>query len=152
MIIASSNLSIYYTWKKIKWSYNKIFKVSAPRWNNKFELPDGSYSVSNIQDHFEHILKKHGQNIDQPSVKIYVNKIENRITFKIKNSFSLKLLTSETIKSLGSTENKVTKDKNGENVSHRQITEVILGHCNIFNNDYQEFCIHLLKINHLVAY
>ena len=72
--------------KKIKCSYNnKKFKISAPTWNDKFELPDGSYSVSNIQDYFEYILKKHGENIDKPSVKIYVNKIENRIIFKIKN-------------------------------------------------------------------
>ena len=138
MIIASSNLSIYYTWKKIKWSYNKIFKVSAPRWNNKFELPDGSYSVSNIQDHFEHILKKHGQNIDQPSVKIYVNKIENRITFKIKNWYSLEVLTPETMKFLGSTGNKITKDKKGENVPYLEITKVVLVHCNIVNNGYQQ--------------
>ena len=84
-IIALSNLSIYYTWKNIKSSYNNNkFKISAPTWNDEFELPDGSYSVSNIQDYFEYILKKHGENIDNPSVKIYVNKIENRITFKIK--------------------------------------------------------------------
>ena len=55
--IALSNLSIYYTWKNIKRSYkNSEFKVSAPTWNDKFELPDGSYSVSNIQDYFEYIL------------------------------------------------------------------------------------------------
>ena len=84
--IALSNLSIHYTWKNIKSSYkNNKFKISAPTWNDKFELPDGSYSVSDIQDYFEYILKKHGENIDNPSVKIYVNKIENRITFKIKN-------------------------------------------------------------------
>ena len=80
-IITLSNLSIYYTWKNLKSSYNNNkFKLSAPTWNDKFELPDGSYSVSNIQDYFEYILKKHGENIDNPSVKIYVNKIENRIT------------------------------------------------------------------------
>ena len=68
-IIALSNLSIYYTWKNIKSSYNNNkFKISAPTWNDKFELPDGSYSVSNIQDYFEHILKKHGENTDKPSV------------------------------------------------------------------------------------
>ena len=85
-IIDLSNLSIYYTWKNIKSSYNNNkFKISAPTWNDEFELPDGSYSVSDIQDYFEYILKKHGENIDNPSVKIYVNKIENRITFRIKN-------------------------------------------------------------------
>ena len=111
-IITLSNLSIYYTWKNIKSSYNNNkFKISAPTWNDKFELPDGSYSVSNIQDYFEYIFKKHGENIDKPSVKICVNKMENRITFKIKNGYSLELLTPETMKLLGSTENKITKDK-----------------------------------------
>ena len=70
---------------------------------------------------------------------IYVNKIENRITFKIKDGYSLELLTPETMKLLGSTESKKTKDKNGENVPHLEITEVVLVHCNIFNNDYQQY-------------
>ena len=77
-IIALSNLSIYYTWKNIKSSYNNNkFKISASTWNDEFELPDGSYSVSNIQDCFEYILKKHGEDLDEPSVQIYVNEIEN---------------------------------------------------------------------------
>ena len=63
-----------------------------------------------------YLKKKHGEDIDKPSVQIYVNKIENRVTFKIKNGYSLELLTPETMKLLGSTENKITKDKNGENV------------------------------------
>ena len=137
-VIALSNLSIYYTQKNIKSSYNNNkFKISAPTWNDKFELPDGSYSVSDIQDYFEYILKKHGENTDKPSMQIYVNKIENRVTFKIKNGYSLELLTLETMKLRGSTETKL-KDKNGENVPHLEITEVILIHCNIFNNDYQQ--------------
>ena len=100
---------------------NNKFKISAPTWNDKFELPDGSYSVSDI---------------DKPSVQIYVNKIKNRVTFKFKNGYSLELLTSETMKLLGSTENKITKDKNGENVPHLEITEVVLVHFDIVNNDY----------------
>ena len=136
-VIALSNLSIYYTWKNIKSTYNNNkFKISAPTWNDEFELPDGSYSVSDIQDYFEYILKKHGEDIDKPSVQIYVNKIENRITFKIKNGYSLELLTSETIKLLRSIKNKIIKDENGENVPHLEITKVILVHCNIVNNDY----------------
>ena len=93
-IIALSNLSIYYTWKNIKSSYNNNeFKISAPTWNDKFEV-DGSYSVSGIQDYFEYILKKHEEkNTDKPSVQIYVNKIENIVTFKIKDRYSLELLT-----------------------------------------------------------
>ena len=72
---------------------------------------------------------------NKPSVKIYTNKVENRITFKIKNGYSLERLTKETMKLLGSTENKITKDKNGENVPHLVITEVVLVHCNTVNND-----------------
>ena len=89
-IIDLSNLSIYYTWKNIKSSYNNNkFKMSAPTSNDKFELPDGSYHLSDIQDYFEYILEKHGEDIDEPSIQIYVNKIEDRITFKIKNGYSL---------------------------------------------------------------
>ena len=71
-------------------------------------------------------------------MKIYVNKIENRIIFKIKTRHSLELLTSKTMKLLGSTENETTKGKNGENVLHLEVTEVVLVHCNIVNNDYQQ--------------
>ena len=125
-IIALSNLSIYYTWKNIKNSYNNNkFKISAPTWNDKFELPDGPNSVWNIQEFFEYILKKHGENTDKPSVQIYVNKIENWVTFKIKNGYSLELLTPETMKLLESTEIKITKEKNGENVPHLEITEAV---------------------------
>ena len=110
--IALSNLSIYYTWKDIKSSYNNNkFNISAQTWNYKFELPDGSYSESDIQDYFEYILKGHNGNIDNLSIKIYVNKIENRITFKIKSAHYLELLTPETMKFPGSTESKITKDK-----------------------------------------
>ena len=91
-----------------------------------------------IQDYFEYILKNYGENIDKPSVRIYVNKIENRITFEIKNGHHLELLTPDTMKLLGSTENEITKDKNGENVPHLEITKVVLVHCNIVNNDYQQ--------------
>ena len=92
--VALSNLSIYYTWKNVKSSYNNHkFEISAPTWNEEFELPDGSYSVSDIQDYFEYILKKHSERVDNPSIRIYVNKIENKITFKIKSGYYLELLT-----------------------------------------------------------
>ena len=106
--------------------------------NDTFVLPDGLYSVSDIQDYFGYILKKHGQNIDNPSIRMYVKEIENRITFKTKTGYYLELLTPETMKLLESTENKIAKDKNGGNVPHLEITEVLLVHCNIVNNDYQQ--------------
>ena len=137
--VALSNLSIYYTWKNVKSSYNNNkFKISAPTWSKEFELPDGSYSVSDIQDYFEYILKKHSESVDNPSIRMYINRIENRITFKIKNGYYLELLTPETMKLLGSTESKITKDKNGENVPHLQIVELVLVHCNLVNNDHQQ--------------
>ena len=79
---------------------------------------DGSYSVSDIQDYFEYILQKHRENTDKPSVQIHVNKIENRVTFKIKSGYSLELVTPETMKLLGNAKIKITNDKNGENVPH----------------------------------
>ena len=126
---ALSNISIYYTWKNIKSSYNNNkFKISAPTWSDTFDLPNRSYSVADIQDYFEYILKRHSENVDNPPIKIYVNKIENRITFKIKNGYYLELLTSETMKLFGSTESKITKDKNGENVPHLEIVGLVLVH------------------------
>ena len=92
-------------------------------WHEEFELPDGSYSVSDIQD---------------SSIRIYANKIENRITFKIKSGYYLELLTPETMKRRGSAEIKITTDKNGENVPHLEIVELVLVHCNLVNNDYQQ--------------
>ena len=137
--VALSNLSIYYTWKNVKSSYNNNkFKISAPTWSEEFELPDGSYSVSYIQDYFEYILKKRGESVDNPSIRMYINRIENRITLKIKNGHYLELLTPETMKLLGSTESKTTKDKNGENVPHLKIVELVLVHCSLVNNDYQQ--------------
>ena len=138
-VIALSNLSIYYTWRNIKTSYNNNkLKISAPTWNDEFELSDGSYSVSDIQDYFEFILGKHGEDIDEPLIQIYVNKNENRITFKIKNGYSLELLIPEAMKLLGSNKNKITEDKNVENIPHLEITEAVLVHGNIVNNDYQQ--------------
>ena len=124
--VALSNLSIYHnTWKNIKSSYNNNkFKISAPTWSYEFELPDVSYSMSDIPDYFEYIFKKNSENVDNPSIRIYVNKIENRITFKIKNGYYLELLTP--MKLLG------------ENVPHLEIAELILVHWNLVNNGYQQ--------------
>ena len=115
--MALVNLSIYYTWKNIKSEYkNNRFKISAPTQNETFDLPDGSYTISSIQDYFEFIIKKHETLTENPSKQIYLNKIKNRIVFKIKTCYKLELLTPETIKLLGSTNKVVDQDKNGENV------------------------------------
>ena len=137
--VALSNLSVYYTWKNITSSYNNNkFKISAPTWSEEFNLPDGSYSITDIQNYFKYILKKHGENVDNPSIIIYINKIENRITFKIKSGYYLELLTPESMKLLGSTVSKINKDKNSENVPNLEVVEVVLVHCNLVNNDYQQ--------------
>ena len=137
--VALSNLSIYYTWKNIKSSYNNNkFKICAPTRNEEFELPDGSYSISDIQDYFEYIFKKYRESVDNPRIRIYVNRIENRITFKIKSGYYLELLTPETMKLLGSAESKITKDKNGESVPRLEVGDLVFIHCNLVNNDYQQ--------------
>ena len=98
--MALANLSIYYTWKNIKSAYNNNkFKISAPTWNDTFDLPDGSYFIADIQDYFEFIIKKHDS---KSPVQIYPNKIKSRNVFKIKTGYKLELLTPETMKLLGS--------------------------------------------------
>ena len=91
------------------------------------------------------------EKIENLSTRIYVNNSENRITFKIKRGYYIELLTPETMKLLGSTENKITKDKN---LPHVAITKVVLVYCNIviIISKFQEVCIHLFQINHLVVY
>ena len=96
--MALANLNIYYTWKSIKSECsNNKFKISAPTWNDTFDLPDGSYSVSDIQDYFEYIIKKHKIIADNPPAQIYVNKIKSRIFLKIKTGYKLELLSEETM-------------------------------------------------------
>ena len=79
-------------------------------------------------------------------MRIYVNKIENVITFKIKTGYYIQLLTLGTMKLPVATKGKITSNENGENVLHLKITEVILLHCNIFNNDYQHDLRILFKL------
>ena len=136
--MAVANLSIYYTWKNIKSEYNNNkFKILAPTWNNTFDLHDGSYSIADIQDYFEFIIKKHETLTDNPPVQIYPNKIKNRIVFKIKTVYKLELLTPETMRLLGSTKKDVDKDKDVEDVPKLESVEVVLVHCNLIKNDYQ---------------
>ena len=88
-----ANLSTYYTWKNIKSPYNKNkFKRSAPTWNDEFDLHDESYSISDIQDYFEYIIKKHESIADNPPAQTYVNKIKNKIVFKIKTGYKLEFI------------------------------------------------------------
>ena len=136
--IALANLSIYYTWKNIKSEYkNNKFKILAPAWNDTFDLPDGSYSIEDIQDYCKFIIKKHETLTENLPIQIYPNKIKNRIVFKIKTSYKLQFLNRETMKILGSTKKDVDSDKNSENVPKLESVEVVLVHCSLVKNDYQ---------------
>ena len=149
--MALANLSIYYTWKNIKSKYNKNkFKISAPIWNNTFDIPDVSYSISDIQDCFEFIIKKHETLTENPPIQIYPNKIKNRIVFKRKTGYKLELLTPETMRLLGSTKKDVDADENSENVPKLESVEVVLVHCNLVNT-HQKFYLVLFQINNLVS-
>ena len=89
--------------ENIKSSYNNNkFKISTPTWSEGFKLPDGPYTIYGIRDYFKYILKEHSKNVDNLPIRIFVNKTENRITFKIKIGYYLELLTPETMKLLGS--------------------------------------------------
>ena len=114
------------------------FKISAPTWNETFDLPDGSYNISEIQNYIKYITKKHeavGQNVP---ILIYTNTINNKIIFKIKSGYKLELLSKETMKLLGSTSSIIDADKNSENVPRLANVEVVLVHCNLVNNSYQQ--------------
>ena len=102
-----------------KWSYKNKSKISAPTWNDKFELPDGSCSVSDILSH-----QRHGEKRDNPPVTVYVNTIETRITFRIKTGYYLELLIPESMKLFGSLKSKITNAEIGEYVAHLKIAEV----------------------------
>ena len=137
MVLA--NLSIYYTWKNIKSADNNHkSKISAPTWNDEFDLPDGSYSIADIHDYFEFIIRKHETLAENPPVQIYPNKIKNRIVFRVKTRYKLELLSLETMKLLGSTKKDVDQDKDGEHVPKLESVEVISVNCNLVNNNYQQ--------------
>ena len=137
--MALANLSIYYSWKNIKSIYsNNKFKFSVPTWNETFDLPDGSYNISEIQDYIEYIIKKHETIGENAPILIYANTITNRIVFKIKIGYKLELLSKETMKLLGSTKDTIDANKNSENVTRLENVEVVLVHCNLVNNAYQQ--------------
>ena len=131
--------SIYYTWKNIKSAYSSNkFKISAPTWNDTFDLPIGSYSIVDVQDYFEFIIKKHETLTEDSPVEIYPNRVRNRIVFKIETGYKLELLSPETMKLLRSTKKDVDQDKNGEDVAKLESVDVALVHCNLVNNKYQQ--------------
>ena len=109
------NFIIYYTWKNIKNSQkDNLFSLSASTWSENLELPDGSYFESD----FEYITKIYEKFTDNIPIQIHINKIEKRTLFKVKLGCYLKITWEHS--------QKKAKDKNGENLPHLEITEVIL--------------------------
>ena len=132
-------LSIYYSWKNVKSTYNNNkFKISSPTWNETFDLPDESYNIPKTQDYIEYIIKKHETIGENAPILIYANTINNRIVFKTKTGYKLELLSKETMKLLGSTKDIIDSNKNSENVPRLENVEVVLVHCNLVNNSYQQ--------------
>ena len=137
--IALANLSIYYTWKNAKSDDNNIkFKISAPTWNDTFDVPDCSYSIAALQNYFEYIIKKHETIANVSPVLIYVNEINSRFVFKIKSGHKLELLSKEAMKLLGSSTDTIDGDKNSELVPKLESVDLVLVHCNLVNNSYQQ--------------
>ena len=96
--------------EKDKRSYkNNRFKISAPTWNEKIELTDGSYSLLDVQDSFKYVIKEHETVRDNSSIRLCVNQIKNRIIFRINTGY-LRLLTPATMKLIGSTKSEIAKD------------------------------------------
>ena len=137
--VALQNLSIYYTWKNIKRHYkNNKLKIIALTWNDEFELPDGPYSVSDVQDYIEHIIKKHETLTTIPHIYVYINRINNRLVFDIKDGYKLELQMPETMKLFGSTKKLLGKTKNKENVLSLEVVEVVLVQWNLVDNHYRQ--------------
>ena len=125
--------------KNVKSDYNNNkFKISAPTWSHTFDVPDSSYSIAALQNYFEYIIKKHETIADVSPVLIYLNEINNRIVFKIKSGYKLELLSKETMRLLGSSTDTIDGDKNSELVPKLENVGLVLVHCNLVNNSYQQ--------------
>ena len=137
--ISLANLSIYYTWENIKSEYNNNkFKISGPTWSETFDLPDGSYEISDIQDYFLKMIQKHKSTIktnEESPILIYPNEVKNRIVFKIKTGYKLGLLSKETQRLLGDGPI-IDKNKSFNNLPQLDQVEYVLLHCNLVRNIY----------------
>ena len=130
---------VYYTLKKVKEEYkNNKFKTTAPNWDETFDLPDRSYNISQIQNYFEFIMKKHETITDENyPIRIYCNYIKNRIVFKIKTGYKLELSTNETMELLGDG-SIIDRDKNSNSLPQLEIFTTVLVNCNIVEKQYQQ--------------
>ena len=151
--MALANLTIYYTQKNIKSEYNNNkFKISVPTGNDTIDLPDGSYSISDIQDNFEFVIKKHEILTENPPTQIYPNKTKNRIVFKIKTDYKLELLTPKTMKLLGSTKKMLIQIKivkMYQNWNLLKLLQCIVIQSEMIINTHQKFYLVLFRKNNL---
>ena len=115
---------------------NKLY-IIAPTWNDEFELPDGSYSVWDIQEYIKYIIKKHGILITISPIHVYINRVNSRLVFKTKDGYKLELQTPETIKLFTSTQKLIEKSENEENVPSPEVAEAVLFQYNLVDNQYQ---------------
>ena len=151
--MALANLTIYYTQKNIKSEYNNNkFKISVPTGNDTIDLPDGSYSISDIQDNFEFVIKKHEILTENPPTQIHPNKTKNRIVFKINTDYKLELLTPKTMKLLGSTKKmliqiKIVKMYQNQNLL--KLFQCIVIQSEMIINTHQKFYLVLFRKNNL---
>ena len=127
--VTIKNLSIYYTWKNIVKQYKNSKLKIIIKW---------FYSVSDIQDYIEYIIKKHETLTKIPPIHVYVNKINNRLVFKIKDGYKLELQRPETMKLFGSPKKLIDKTKNGEKVPSLEVVKVVLVQCNLVDNQFQQ--------------
>ena len=144
--MALANLNIYYTWKNInsECSNNK-FNILAPTQNDTFDLPDGPYSIADIQDYFEFIIKKHETLAKNPPVQIYPNKLKNRTVFKIKTGYKLELLTPETMTCLEA------QKKLYQNQNLLKLYQCTVFQSKMITSTHQRFYLFLSQINNFVS-
>ena len=111
---------------------------NSSKWNDDFELPEGSYPVSDIQDYIEYIIKKQETLPTNSCIHICISRINNKLVFKVKDRHTLELQTPETMKLFGGTKKLIDKTKNGENVPSLEVVEVALVQWNVVNDQHQQ--------------
>ena len=130
-------------------------KAITPTWNDEFEFQDDSYSVTDIQDCIEYIIKKHETLTTIPFIHVYINKINNKLVLKMKDGYKLELQTPDSMKLFGSSKQLIDKSKNGEKVPSLKVVEVALVQWNfliICINKSLKYYILLLQINPMLIY
>ena len=133
----------------------KYKKTITPTWNDEFEFQDDSYSVTDIQEWIEYIIKKHETLTTIPFIHVYINKINNKLVLKMKDGYKLELQTPDSMKLFGSSKQLIDKSKNGEKLPSLKVVEVALVQWNfliICINKSLKYYILLLQINPMLIY